>query len=535
MATVDRLITEFGAIDKFTPVARSVGRAADEVARHLSSLHSTQSRLSHLQPPIGGNISASGILSLLSQFNPINLILTGLTVTLFAGVAAGTAFAGILTMIARRAVSAASEMQSLEATLTAVTGSAERAAEKMAFLRRFATESVFEFKDLARAGTLLEAFGLRMERMLPIIARLGAVFGANAELIDQLASAVGRIAAGQFGEAMEILRRFGIGAQALREAGVEIDKSGQVKSSAEQVLRAIERIVMTRFGSITQLMSTTLVVQLSNLRDTVFQIFETIGRAILPHVQKVASVFAELVSNLRELGGINLIAESFAKAASVLSSTLISVLPRALAWLQVLLTNAPQLFAAVWESSIPLVRQLFTAFESLLESIANGIITLNNNIANLFNHLRRFIPFLRALPEMATLTLFRAGLSGIGISLYELFRQFRTEAEMIETLLRRDTGRFDGQVPTGEAAGSFWGRQQQLTEEIATNTRTTVELLKRQIDFQRVVLGGGEIASLGLTPVERARLTRTEVARGAENFIEEIVRRMMRLQVIRQR
>lgn len=528
---IDRLLTEFGAIDKFSPIANQVSVSARRAADSLRHLHNAQVR-SH------SSVGGAGIspLAVISQINPVSIALTGLTAVLLSSITALTVYAGVLFAVGNRAVGAASEMQALQATLVAVTGSTEVAAEKMAFLRRFALESVFEFRDLARAGTLLESFGLRMERILPIIARLGAVFGASSELLDQLASAFGRIGAGQFGEAMEILRRFGIGAQALREAGIEISKGGEIKASAEQLLKAVESIVLARFGNITEAMSATLVVQLSNLQDAIFQSLETIGRAILPGIQRFVSAISSAINQLRELGFVDRIAESFGRASESMISALIQHLPRAVAWLQVLLETGPKLFVAIWQTAEQFVVRVLSAIESMFNGILSALTAFTNNIANLFNALRRYIPLLRLLPAMQAVQFERITLGDVFAMtpLGNLIQSMGRQVDSVENrMLRSLAGGQPAPVPVGAEAGGFWSRQQTLTEEIAENTRQTKELMKRQVDFQRAVLGGGELASFGITPVERASISRAEVSRGAESFIEEIVRRLMRLRVTR--
>lgn len=531
---VDRLITILEAQDKFTPVARRVEQSAASLAQKLQMLQ--QSGLPAALSAAGGGSPLDLISSLATRFNPVSLVLTALTATVFAGVAAGIAYAGVLGLVAQRAISAASEMQALQATLEAVTGSADRASEKMQFLRRFARESVFEFQDLARAGTLLESFGLRMERVLPVIARLGSVFGASSELIEQLASAFGRIGAGQFGEAMEILRRFGIGADALRSKGVEFAGGGQIVSRAETVLRAVESIVLERFGSVTERMSRTLIVQLSNLRDAVFQTFETVGRAMLPGVQIFAGELQRVLSALQESDALNNIALQFGRASVALGTSLANMLPRAIAWMAALVESGPRLFNALWDSAREFITNALESLEKFMNTMGQVLVQLHNVIADLVNNIRSALGvFGSALNPMQRLSFTPVAFGLGGLAVGPAWQHLSTRASEIEAQIRAGLrlDRADEAVPVGDQAGGFWSRQQSLTEEIAKNTRETRDLMREQIDFQRIILGGGERASLGVTPVERSRIQRDSVARGAESFVEQIVERMLRLRVVR--
>ena len=101
-------------------------------------------------------------------------------------------------------------IQRLTMTYAALTGSLDSAGQKMKYLQTYAAGAIGHFDDLAKAGTLLEAAGLQMERFIPIIDTLSGVFGGTSEQVRELASAFGRVASGQMGEAMEVFRRFGI-------------------------------------------------------------------------------------------------------------------------------------------------------------------------------------------------------------------------------------------------------------------------------------------------------------------------------------
>lgn len=529
---IDRLITEFGAIDKFTPVAQRVSHSARQVEHALNSLLRHQQMNFSVGGGLSSGVGAGGLAGLATSFNPVGLVLTALTATLFAGVTALTAYGGALMMLARESVNAAAEMQALQATLIAVTGNAEKAGQKMEFLRRFARESIFEFRDLARAGTLLESFGLRMERVLPVIARLGAVFGASRELLDQLASALGRIGAGQFGEAMEVLRRFGISAQALREEGVQITAGGQVVSQATAVLEAVERIVLKRFGNITSMMSATLIVQLSNLKDSIFQIFEVIGRAILPHVQKIVSAVSNGLAGLNASGAIERIASSFGSAAEMIARLAVQAMPTVLAWMAALIEKGPLLFMAIAKAITAFAQQAMNVIESIVNQIGQALVSLHNLFVSITRSLFGLLPGLR-VPEPIRFEPIQLGkfLAGAGGPLGIFFDQVRARANELLSGIGQGSQSELSTVSVGSEAGSFWSRQQTLTAEIAENTRATKEMMKRQIEWMRVVLGGGELASFGVTPVER--FGRSEVRASANDFVSEIVRRLQRLRVVR--
>ena len=93
-------------------------------------------------------------------------------VTMFAGLAA-VPFVGL----AKSAIDAYVEFDTLTRTLNAVTGSAERTAQIMDFIKNLAIPSVFSQMQLGEGAKLLEAFRLNTERFLPVAEKLATVFG----------------------------------------------------------------------------------------------------------------------------------------------------------------------------------------------------------------------------------------------------------------------------------------------------------------------------------------------------------------------
>ena len=84
-------------------------------------------------------------------------------------------------MLGKAAFDSAVSFEALNARLSAITGSGQRAAQVLDMVRKVAEPSPFTFNQLATAATQLEAFGLKTEAILPRLANLGAAFGADEE------------------------------------------------------------------------------------------------------------------------------------------------------------------------------------------------------------------------------------------------------------------------------------------------------------------------------------------------------------------
>lgn len=181
-------------------------------------------------------------------------IATGLGAGLAGVTVAGAAGLGIL---GKNAFDSAVAFESLNARLTAITGSGQRAAQVLDTVRRVAEPSPFTFDQLATAATQLEAFGLKTEAILPRLANLGAAFGASDENLKSLVNLFGRLAAGNFPD-IEQLSAFGLSKSMFEKQGIKFDAGGSLVSSARQTFDALIRIVDSGYsGMMDKLAGTT--------------------------------------------------------------------------------------------------------------------------------------------------------------------------------------------------------------------------------------------------------------------------------------
>lgn len=161
------------------------------------------------------------------------------------------------------------------------------AKQKMDYLTTFAMSAMGQLDDLTEAATRLEASGLVMERFLPTVSNLAGAFGASKEKVLELSSAFGKLASGSSGEALEVLREFGITQAALKREGIQFDGGGQLVSSVEDALSAVEKIADEKFGGIAKYMGNTFEQRFSNLEDAWGKLLNSFGSEWLDFIGRV--------------------------------------------------------------------------------------------------------------------------------------------------------------------------------------------------------------------------------------------------------
>lgn len=231
--------------------------------------------------------------------------------------------------------------QTAEATaqFASITGSAQTAAERVAFLSSVFARSPFEFKDLADGARTLDMFGNFSERSFLAAANAAAATGAS---VSDLADALNDLKAGKAAEALSILDKIGLTQQELKAAGLHFDWEGKLKekpveardkviglfetryggamenrgqakqaatqgntqgeivSSTEETLAAVERIMRRKFGGMTEKMADLWKGALSTLKGDWLIMWEAVGADSLPYFSKAVQAMSDILKMLTE-------------------------------------------------------------------------------------------------------------------------------------------------------------------------------------------------------------------------------------------
>lgn len=192
------------------------------------------------------------------------------------------------------AVATSNKFESIRVGLEAITGSAAEAERKMQFIKALAIPSEYTAGQLAEAGMMIEGMGLRLEKVLPLITKLTMGTRRTGEEYQRMAvsSVFGRLAQGVQPE-MEAMSAFGISRGALAEFGAKFGPNGEMLSSAQEMLDALERLINTRFGRALELAANSGQAKMSALADmweqSVARIGDAVKRMVMPVVDRLGS------------------------------------------------------------------------------------------------------------------------------------------------------------------------------------------------------------------------------------------------------
>lgn len=215
-----------------------------------------------------------------SQFEGLDGVLDDLKGAFAAiGTVAAVAFAGI---------KEAAADQEVMARLEAFSGSLQAAEKVMATIDQMGAEGVFKKSDIEAAAVILErAMPGALERNINLVKELGARMGS----VSEAASFVARLEMGQTSRLMMQLRNAGIGPNALRAAGLNVDGM-EIKNSTAEIVRALEKITGSMAAH--ERLSKTFNAQWTATVDSIYEAVESVGQPFLAPVQALLSVVTAL-------------------------------------------------------------------------------------------------------------------------------------------------------------------------------------------------------------------------------------------------
>ncbi len=206
-------------------------------------------------------------------------------------------------MLGKAAFDSAVSFEALNARLSAITGSGQRAAQVLDMVRKVAEPSPFTFNQLATAATQLEAFGLKTEAILPRLANLGAAFGADEEHLRSLVNLFGRLSAGNFPD-IEQLSMFGLSKSMFAAEGIKFDAGGSLLSSASETFDALIRIIDRNYSTMMQKMSGTTQTSLASLTDRWESALRIIGNSIVDILEPYINYSTKFIEKLVNSGAL---------------------------------------------------------------------------------------------------------------------------------------------------------------------------------------------------------------------------------------
>lgn len=225
-------------------------------------------------------------------------------------------------------------------------------------LNDYADRSPFSSEDVVLAGKRMVAYRFAVQDVLPYLKDAGdlaAAFADQGVKIADVASVFGQLKSGNFGEAFERLRDFGISRELLEGKGLKFDKSGEYKGSVQQALAGVRAVIQENFGGMSNALGTTLPGILATASDTIERFAQDIGKSLVESfdVKTLLTDFTNFVNGLRE---------SFSKLDPDIKKVILSV--------GVLAVAVPPLLATLGMLSTTVLPALAAGFGLLATPVA---------------------------------------------------------------------------------------------------------------------------------------------------------------------
>lgn len=483
------------------------------VDRARSGLDSLRS---HLRG--AGSDARQATSALNSSLTPALERLGGVAGKAFLGVTAvGSVVGGVL---ASSAVQSSVAYEQLVGRMEALTGSADLAARKLAFVQAVANPSNFTFTQLADAAVTMEAFGVNAERALPTVARLGMAFGAGSEQLQVLTRGLGDLASGKFLES-DVAASFGLNRSMFEEQGIRFDGQGQLQSSATEALTALEAIVQERYGAIFDKMSSTGGAKLASLSDAWEKFSRAVGDGIMHAVGPSLEMLTQLVNAATSSGVlvdvVNALADGMARLLGTASAegmtgliaglfSAISHIPDLLGAIGTAATSAVESISANVRAVGGFLRDMVRSIGVQATAFVAGIIGAAQAAARLdfagaqsaLAGSKMVADAVAPIPSLPSLQ----GIDTSGFGKFSLLDRQQEFASRLQGALRP----VESSVP--DATGDFLSRQSpavealdKISQESAKTARNT-GLMSDALSLRRQALGGGDLGQLGATPAE---------------------------------
>lgn len=148
-------------------------------------------------------------------------------------------------------------------------------------LVKFSAETPFEFADVQKGAKQLLAYGFAVGDVTKYLKTAGDLAAGMDVNITEVTSSLGRLKSGNFGEAFERLRELGIDRTALEGAGLKFDKGGSYVGSVKDAMTAVETVINSKFGGMTEKLSTSFPGMLATAWDNVQLTLSEIGTSII--------------------------------------------------------------------------------------------------------------------------------------------------------------------------------------------------------------------------------------------------------------
>lgn len=203
----------------------------------------------------------------------------------------GTGMLSFLGAIGKASIKSANDMEIFRLQIRLLSKDNNIGDDLFARLKMFSTTTPFTIPNVMAGARNLLSFGFTANRVVEQLKLAGDWASMMSMPLEDAALIIGKVRTGAIQYAMRSLQRAGIGYADIRDAGgpIKITKNGMSAAGAdpEKFLAAVNRVIASKFGGGMSIIMHTVTGMITNIKDQLILMGNTIGSFLVPQVKTV--------------------------------------------------------------------------------------------------------------------------------------------------------------------------------------------------------------------------------------------------------
>lgn len=177
------------------------------------------------------------------------------------------------------------QIQTLETSLAVTMKSAQKAEDTVQQLRSYSATTPFQELDTFKSGEMLASNNMDVMSNIKSAGDLASAKATRGTTLEDVVNIQTRINSGDFGKAMIRLRQLGISLADFRTEGLKFSKNNTFEGTSSQMLTALNKIIESKYGGLTQALGQTVNGSISTIKDYFQQLGIDLGSGIFGQFQ----------------------------------------------------------------------------------------------------------------------------------------------------------------------------------------------------------------------------------------------------------
>jgi hypothetical protein len=441
----------------------------------------------------------------------------------------GTAMAGLGPMLGQGAGMAIAmplmnSLQEFDANVrlfSAVYGSRDKANQMVGFLEDYGLKSNFSQGPLTSASKTLALGGQDVNRFLPVLETIGLFGGGTDEAMSEVGDVIKRLLGGQIADAFgpEGLGRFGINRGMLEGAGATFNKGGQFQGGSAEAMLVLENLTKTHeaMRRIREEMQGSVASTTSNFWDAINKNVRLFATSIAEDALPMLVQFTEGLKGVADSGAMGALAETFKDVFGLNGSMAVSF------------NTIAATFLATIDTGLRMAKNGYEMIANALQGIDPFLAKVQAALLASDNPISKAAGAGLAGGRLAfnwTMDMMKGALEGTGDTEANFGENYQKYMGLLDAQAAKKKGE-DKTAPDSpanklaEAGAKAAEVSAQHLQAIRANTQVMAEA-----SIQRMILGGGELGSHGVTPYQvssmRGRSTGSPVERAVKDLVNAV-------------